>query len=269
MRRALLVLAAALAGPAMAPAPPAQTLDCSKVPCVTLKNAALPGTRMPATGLGTGGYGSGFSGTWSFIACLNWLRQGGRRIDTALGYLDQPNVSRALKAYMKESGLSREHFFITSKIPGGLGEVNSTAAIDTDLEQLGTGYVDLLLAHMPSGSGGKGTPAELRRATWRALSAAFKAGKARAIGVSNYERRHLQDILPADSLCPSCEGETTLKPAVNQIEFHPYVQQSPCASSSGTSRTRRSQILARGQRGIPSARTAGALPTARHPGQLL
>ena len=79
---------------------------------------------------------------------------------TALSYANQVGVGKALAA----SGLRRSQYFITSKIPGGLGEVNSTAAIDTDLEQLGTGYVDLLLAHMPSGSGGKGTPAELRRA---------------------------------------------------------------------------------------------------------
>lgn len=85
-------------------------VDPTTVPGIRLGNAAVPGTTMPAVGLGTsefvivqfmsyvcigtGGYGSGFAQQWSYLATKNWLESGGRRIDTALTYYDQVNISK-------------------------------------------------------------------------------------------------------------------------------------------------------------------------------
>jgi aryl-alcohol dehydrogenase-like predicted oxidoreductase len=126
-------------------------------------------------------------------------------IDTALGYLNQVGVGRAIKA----SGRKRDSFFITSKIPGGLNTSAAAASLDLSLEQLGLDYVDLMLVHFPATWGGDGGAA-LRVEEWKALEVFHKAGKARAIGVSHYCKHHLLDIMSI----------ATVKPAINQVQFH-------------------------------------------------
>jgi len=194
---------------------------------VLLKNAAVPGLIMPAVGLGTGGYGTlgNVGGEYWYDAVaqkavVSWIAAGGIRIDNSNDY----NTMNGVGAGIAQSGKPRESLFITSKVgfrlPLGYNEtIQQTNDILTALR---TNYVDLLLIHWP----GAPTPTGInwpcyqnaksfkncRQETWRALEDVFRAGKARAIGVSNFEVKHLEDIFELNSLIPS----------VNQNEYHPY-----------------------------------------------
>lgn len=149
------------------------------------------------------------------------MQAGGRRIDTADTYGDEGGIGKGVM----DAGIPRDQLFITSKTGPGmaLGYNETLSQVDWLLGRLQTSYVDLLLVHWPyPGSINNSTdpacasatlnPKLCRQSTWRALEAAFHAGKARAIGVSNYEQHHLEDILELNSLIP----------AVNQVEYHPY-----------------------------------------------
>eukprot|EP00039_Didymoeca_costata_P004946 m.77152 g.77152 ORF g.77152 m.77152 type:complete len:372 (+) comp12606_c0_seq3:76-1191(+) len=211
----------------------AQLLAASDVtvPVVELHNAAVKGSKMPAIGLGTGGYGSGFAHTYSYQAVKDWLDVGGRRIDTALEYRDQVNISRAIR----DSSVPREELFITSKLPN-VG-ANVAATVDVILGQLNVSYVDLLLVHeaynqccdihySPTHENCTGpTPSNssCRQITWGEMLKVYKAGKAKAIGVSNFESKHLADIVAMGL----SQNEM---PAVNQFEFSPYWHEDVWAS---------------------------------------
>jgi len=130
---------------------------------------------------------------------------GYRHIDTAFGYDNQDGVGRALK----NSGLQRKEYFITSKIPGGLNASATMATANQCLEQLGLSYVDLMLVHFPASDDGKGGKAA-RVEEWKALEKWAKSGKARAIGVSHYCARQIRDI----------QEVATLPIAVNQVQYH-------------------------------------------------
>ena len=195
------------------------------VPSVTLKNAAKPGTKMPITGIGTGGYnrhpsegpGEVWNDTVSEEAVKKWLLLGGRRIDGAVEYGDQIGVRNAIKA----SGVSRADIFMTSKVTA-VGYNETFTLMKKILSDLQMDYVDLLLIHWPGPppntstdpacQGDPPTWRNCRQSIWRALIEIFKNGKTLSIGVSNFERNHLDDILVMNSLIPS----------VNQVEYHPY-----------------------------------------------
>lgn len=214
-----------------------------EIPSVELKNAARPGTQMPFIGLGTGGYGHDPSvkqpEDWDIPpipgdAVQMWLQLGGKRIDAALSYLNQVEIGKAIKA----SGKARNSLFITSKVgPGkagtaehfqakvGMGYNQTMMQFDEILKSLGTNYIDLLLLHWPGVDNSSGTWINdspcinehenfrfCRQESWRALQDIYKQGRAKAIGVANFEQNHLQDILDMQDLLP----------AVNQVEFHPY-----------------------------------------------
>jgi len=195
-------------------------------PGVILKNAAVPGTLMPDVGLGTGGYGDPgningehWNNEIARLAVLNWLKVGGIRIDNANDY----NTSEGIGAGIEQSGRNRESIFITSKTGPRfpLGYETTLTQTEDILKSLKTHYVDLLLLHWPGPytTAGMDWPCyknnsfkSCRQESWRALEELFKAGKARAIGVSNFEVTHLEDIFELKSLIP----------AVNQVEYHPY-----------------------------------------------
>lgn len=160
-----------------------------------------PGVHMPMAGLGTWQYNDSVAYDASALA----LSLGYTHIDTALGYYNQEGIAKAIK----ESGRARDSFFITSKIPGGFTYDEATAQLDLSLKQLELDYVDLMLVHYPAAWNGTGGKA-LRQAEWKAMEAFQKAGKTRAIGISHYCERHIQDILEV----------ATIKPAVNQLFFH-------------------------------------------------
>ena len=135
--------------------------------------------------------------------CLEALKLGYRHIDTAHAYQNERGVGAAIK----ESGISREEIWITTKLwPSEYGEGKTAEAIDKMLGRLDTDYIDLLLLHQQFGD---------YLGAWKDMEKAVKAGKVRSIGISNFESERLEEI---------CEA-ATIKPAVLQVECHPYYQQ--------------------------------------------
>ena len=137
---------------------------------------------------------------------------GYRHIDTACAYGNEKAVGEGIKA----SGVAREEIFLTTKhwiVDRGYEE--TIKAIETSLSLLDTDYVDLYLVHWPCVEKISPEWKEINAATWRGFEKMYKEGKIRAIGVSNFEKKHL------DALNEMVE----IKPMVNQIEFHPgYTQ---------------------------------------------
>ena len=143
------------------------------------------------------------------------LRAGTRHIDTATIYKNEEAVGAAVR----KSGVPRADIFVTSKVsPYEQGTARARAAVAATLERLGLEYVDLVLVHWP---GVARVPhddprvRQLRAETWRALEEEVARGTVRSIGVSNYEERHLRELLET----------ATVRPAVNQVELHPRYQQ--------------------------------------------
>ncbi|WP_248929207.1 aldo/keto reductase [Paenibacillus hamazuiensis] len=159
------------------------------------------GVNMPWVGLGVWKVDNGRE----VEQAVQWaIAAGYKSIDTAAVYGNEEGVGRALK----QSGASREQLFITTKVWNSDQGYDSTlAAYEESCRKLGLDYVDLYLVHWPV----KGKYKE----TWRALEKLYKDGKVRAIGVSNFQIHHLQDVM-AD-----CE----VVPMVNQVEYHPLLQQ--------------------------------------------
>lgn len=131
------------------------------------------------------------------------LQAGYRHIDTAALYRNERGVGRAVKA----SGIPRGEIFVTTKVwNDDIRAGRIEAACEDSLKRLGLDYVDLYLLHWPI--------KDRHAAAWRAMETIYRAGRAKAIGVSNYMIPHLEELLPA----------AKVPPAVNQIEFHPYLQ---------------------------------------------
>ena len=140
------------------------------------------------------------------------LKVGYRHVDTAFAYGNEAAVGEGIKA----SGVKREDVFITTKHWVTMrGYEKATKAIDISLNNLGVDYLDLYLIHWPCVEKVSPDWKEINASTWKAFEDAYKAGKIRAIGVSNFQKKHY------DALAELCE----IKPMVNQIEFHPgYTQ---------------------------------------------
>ena len=139
-------------------------------------------------------------------AVLRALEVGYRHIDTAQMYGNEAEVGRAVR----ESGLPRDEVFVTSKLDNGHHQRDDALrAFDGTLEALGFDHLDLFLIHWPLPSADEYVEA------WGALEEIAASGRARSIGVSNFEPHHL------DRLAEECE----VVPAVNQIEVHPYFVQ--------------------------------------------
>ena len=134
---------------------------------------------------------------------LEALKIGYRHIDTAHAYFNERGVGRA----MKKSGIPRKDIFLTSKLwITEYGEEASYKAIDKMLKRLDTDYIDLLLLHQPFND---------YVGAYKAMEKAQKEGKVKSIGISNFYGEQLDDILT----------KCTVKPAVNQVEAHPYFDQ--------------------------------------------
>lgn len=131
------------------------------------------------------------------------LSVGYRMIDTAQAYQNEEGVGTAIR----KSGIKRENVFLVDKVWMGIYEDDAAArSIDESLRKLGTDYIDLMLLHQPFGD---------RYNAYRALEDALKAGKVRAIGVSNFYPDHLIDL----------SHFVDVVPAVNQVETHVFFQQ--------------------------------------------
>jgi len=168
-----------------------------RIPTVKLSN----GVEMPMVGLGTWQ----FNNTEAEDAALLALSVGYVHIDTATMYKNHFGVGQAIKRW----GGDRNKLFVTTKIPGGGTEKEAEDYLYKALEELQLEYVDLMLVHFPAHWGGSGGP-ERRISTWKAMTEFYKKGNARAIGVSHYCKRHIEDLMK-----PGLE-----MPMVNQVEFH-------------------------------------------------
>lgn len=136
-------------------------------------------------------------------AVLEAFAQGYRHIDTAHAYQNERGVGVAIK----ESGLPREEIWVTSKLwPSEYGEGKTMAGIDKMLARLETKYIDLLLLHQQFGD---------YLGAWKDMEKAVAEGKVKNIGLSNFESERLEEILAFGKI----------KPAVLQVECHPYYQQ--------------------------------------------
>ncbi len=134
---------------------------------------------------------------------LDAIDVGYRSIDTAQAYYNEEGVGAALK----ESSLPREEFFLTTKVwITNAGYEKAKASIEASMRKLQTDYLDLLLIHQPFGD---------YYGTYRAMEGFYKAGKLRAIGVSNFGPDRYLDL----------ERFAEIKPAVNQVETHVFQQQ--------------------------------------------
>ena len=154
------------------------------------------GIKMPMAGIGT----FLLTPDQAESAVLEALQDGYRLIDTANAYVNEKAVGRA----MKKSGLTREDIFLETKIwPSFYMQED---AVEKTLERLDTDYIDLLLIHQPSGNYVAG---------YRLMEKAYKEGKVKAIGLSNFTKEQIQEILDI------CE----VKPTVLQTEVHPYFQE--------------------------------------------
>ena len=168
-----------------------------KVPMLTLNN----GTLMPQFGLGTYAQPSNEVARESVLAAL---RSGYRHIDTAHAYNDEEGVGQGIK----DSGIPREQIWLTSKLwINEYGEGKTAEAIDQMLRRLQVDYIDLLYVHQPVGD---------FIGAWRDMEKAVRAGKVRALGISNFEVN--------DSVFDLIMEKAEIKPQVLQMECHPYAQ---------------------------------------------
>ncbi|MFP3388371.1 aldo/keto reductase [Brevibacillus sp. SIMBA_040] len=136
------------------------------------------------------------------------IRNGYRSIDTAAIYGNEEGVGQGIAQGLKETGISREELFVTSKVwNADLGYESTLAAFDLSLKKLGLDYLDLYLIHWPV--------AGKYKDAWRALEQLYKEGKVKAIGVSNFQIHHLQDLMQ----------DAEIKPMINQVELHPRLTQ--------------------------------------------
>ncbi|MFE6914042.1 aldo/keto reductase [Streptomyces rubiginosohelvolus] len=171
------------------------------VPSITLNN----GVTIPQLGFGTFQIPPDETCETTVAA----LETGYRHIDTAQMYGNEKEVGQAVR----ESGLDRADVFVTSKLNNGAHAPDEAVrAFGRSLEELGFDYLDLFLIHWPL----PGSPGDFVE-TWKALEEIYRSGRAKAIGVSNFQENHLRRLLDS----------STVVPAVNQIEVHPYLTQEP------------------------------------------
>ena len=168
------------------------------VPGITLNN----GAQIPQLGFGT----FQIPPEETRATTLAALEAGYRHIDTAEMYGNEKEVGQAVR----DSGLDRADVFVTSKLNNGAHAYDDALkAFDRTMEELGLEHLDLFLIHWPLPD--KGDFVE----TWRAMEEIYRSGRAKSIGVSNFQPHHLRRLLES----------SVVVPAVNQIEVHPYLTQ--------------------------------------------
>ncbi|MCU1524339.1 MAG: oxidoreductase [Microbacteriaceae bacterium] len=157
------------------------------------------GTSIPLIGLGT----SPLSDVQVAPAIVTAVEAGYRHIDTAARYGNERGVGNGIR----DSGIAREEIFVTTKLDGQFqGDDRALAGLDGSLERLGLDYVDLLLIHWPLPARGEYV------STWHTFEKLLAAGKAKAIGVSNFKPAHIAALV----------AEAEVLPAVNQVQLSPY-----------------------------------------------
>ena len=151
------------------------------------------GIEIPSVGIGT----FMISPSDAEISVCEALKMGYRLIDTANAYVNERAVGRGIK----KSGIPREEVFLSTKL--WASEYENKNAVEETMERLGVDYIDLLFIHQPAGN---------YMAGYKMLERAYKNGKIKAIGISNFEGKYLDDLL----------AQAEVKPQVLQAERHPY-----------------------------------------------
>ena len=170
-------------------------IQTNSIPTVTLNN----GIEMPMLGFGT----NTLRGAIGVQAVFEAISVGYRLIDTAHIYGNEESVG----AGIKQSGIKREELFVTSKLwVDDAGYESTKKAFQTSIDKLGLEYLDLYLIHRPRGD---------VKGTWKAMEELYQEGKIKAIGVSNFGPKQLDDLM----------AYAKIKPMVNQIETHAFFQQ--------------------------------------------
>ncbi|WP_426462130.1 aldo/keto reductase [Staphylococcus equorum] len=135
---------------------------------------------------------------------------GYRSIDAALVYGNEEMVGRGIQEGIAAADIQREDLFITSKLWfDSFGKDNVEQGYQTSIDNLGLDYLDLYLIHWP------GTDESVMIETWKGMEALYESGKVKNIGVSNFNIEHLEVL----------KSQTSIKPVINQVEFHPYFTQ--------------------------------------------
>lgn len=174
---------------------------------VTLSN----GYNIPSMGFGT--YRMAPEDTVASIKCA--IEAGWRHIDTATIYGNEKEVGQGVR----ESGIDRKELFITTKLQGRDRGYDSTLkAFDKSLEMLGMDYIDLYLIHWPASPFFHDDWKRQNAETWRAFERLYREGRIKAIGLSNFMPRHINELLKTAEIAPM----------VDQIEFHPGWMQKDC-----------------------------------------
>ncbi|AFT82400.1 aldo/keto reductase [Leuconostoc carnosum] len=177
------------------------------------------GVKIPVIGFGTW---QSADGDVAYQAVKWALEAGYRHIDTAAIYGNEQSVGRAIK----DSGIAREDLFITTKLWNDSHSYDATnKALETSLNKLGIDYVDLYLIHWPNPHDVRQKDEEAWQAanadTWRAFEAAYQAGKAKAIGVSNFQIHHLEALAKTQKIAPMV-NQNFLNPSDGQAELVAY-----------------------------------------------
>lgn len=191
------------------PADVSNIVPTADVPLITLNN----GVQVPQLGLGTqiqrleqdtSDEGRALLNQTSHDAVVAALKAGYRHLDTAHGYFNEPGVGQGII----DSGVPREEIWVTSKLwPSEYGEGTTLAAIDAMLERLQLDYLDCVYLHHPAGD---------YMGAWKDLEKAYRQGKVRALGISNFDNW-------MDAFNAIVEG-AEIKPQIMQIECHPFAQ---------------------------------------------
>lgn len=163
------------------------------------------GAEMPWVGLGVF---RAKEGPELVNAIKSAIKHGYRSFDTASIYQNEEATGQGIREGIEEAGISRKEIFVTSKVwNDNQGYESTIQAYEASLERLGLDYLDLYLIHWPV--------AGKYKDTWKALETLYNDGRVKSIGVSNFHVHHLKDLLE----------DATVKPMVNQIEYHPYLTQ--------------------------------------------
>ncbi len=176
------------------------------------------GVNIPVVGFGTW---QTPDGDVAYNSVLEALKCGYRHVDTATAYGNEESVGRAINDFMKLSGVKREEIFVTTKLANpDHGYEKTKAAIERSLKALNLSYVDLYLVHWPNPVMYRNAWKAFNAESWKAMEEAYKEGKLRALGISNFFPRHYEALMESAEVVPM----------VNQIKLCPGEEQEALVS---------------------------------------